>query len=134
MAKLSNVLRSVAGGCVGFWCPGCDEAHVIRVDGPSAWGFDGNVGAPTFSPSVLVTGVKMTPEADAMIARGESPEGGSYPTVPQRCHSFVRAGRIEFLSDCTHALAGQTVPLPAWPESFSDGDTPAPAESHKEGN
>ena len=33
------------------------------------------------------------------------------PTVT-RCHSFVREGRIEFLSDCTHALAGQTVELP----------------------
>ena len=29
-----------------------------------------------------------------------------------RCHSFVRSGRIEFLSDSTHALAGQTVDLP----------------------
>lgn len=28
------------------------------------------------------------------------------------CHSFIRDGRIEFLSDCTHALAGQTVDLP----------------------
>lgn len=28
------------------------------------------------------------------------------------CHSFVTAGRIEFLPDCTHALAGQTVDLP----------------------
>lgn len=34
------------------------------------------------------------------------------------CHSFVRAGRIEFLGDCTHALAGQTVPLPPWPEDY----------------
>lgn len=31
------------------------------------------------------------------------------------CHSFVRAGKIEFLGDCTHALKGQTVPLPDWP-------------------
>lgn len=32
------------------------------------------------------------------------------------CHSFVRNGVIEFLSDCTHALKGQHVPLPDWPE------------------
>jgi hypothetical protein len=31
---------------------------------------------------------------------------------PSICHSFVRDGRIEFLSDCTHRLAGQTVDLP----------------------
>ena len=28
------------------------------------------------------------------------------------CHSFVRAGQIEFLGDCTHEFAGQTVPMP----------------------
>jgi len=33
-----------------------------------------------------------------------------------RCHSFVRDGRIEFLSDCTHALKGQTVDLPDLPD------------------
>lgn len=29
-----------------------------------------------------------------------------------RCHSFIEGGRIRFLSDCSHALAGQTVELP----------------------
>jgi hypothetical protein len=28
------------------------------------------------------------------------------------CHSFVTDGKIQFLGDCTHALAGQTVELP----------------------
>jgi hypothetical protein len=27
------------------------------------------------------------------------------------CHSFIKDGMIQFLDDCTHALAGQTVPL-----------------------
>jgi len=27
------------------------------------------------------------------------------------CHSFVTAGQIRFLSDCTHDLADQTVPM-----------------------
>lgn len=31
---------------------------------------------------------------------------------PAVCHSFVRDGRIQFLADCTHAMAGQTVDLP----------------------
>ena len=31
------------------------------------------------------------------------------------CHTFVTDGRIQFLGDCTHALAGQTVDLPDWP-------------------
>ena len=30
--------------------------------------------------------------------------------------SYVEAGRIRFLDDCTHALAGKTVDLPAWTE------------------
>ena len=33
---------------------------------------------------------------------------------PLVCHSFVRNGRIEFLGDCTHGLAGKTVDLPKW--------------------
>jgi hypothetical protein len=52
MSALSPVLRSLSGGGVAFWCPGCDEAHVIS---PAIWTWDGNVEAPTFSPSVLVT-------------------------------------------------------------------------------
>jgi len=27
------------------------------------------------------------------------------------CHSFITDGKIQFLSDCTHHLAGQTVDL-----------------------
>jgi hypothetical protein len=34
------------------------------------------------------------------------------PGVDHRCHSFVVDGQIQFLGDCTHKLAGQTVPLP----------------------
>ena len=29
-----------------------------------------------------------------------------------RGHSYVTDGRIQYLSDCTHPLAGQTVDLP----------------------
>lgn len=39
------------------------------------------------------------------------------PGGPVCCHSYVKAGRWEFLGDCTHDLAGQTVPmvpLPDW--------------------
>ncbi len=28
------------------------------------------------------------------------------------CHSFVTDGEVNFLTDCTHDLAGKTVPLP----------------------
>ena len=34
-------------------------------------------------------------------------EAGDHP----RCHIFIRDGRIQYLNDCTHALAGQTVDM-----------------------
>lgn len=35
---------------------------------------------------------------------------GDYPE--SRCHSFITDGKIQYLSDCFHELAGQTVDLP----------------------
>jgi hypothetical protein len=41
-----------------------------------------------------------------------------YTWGPQKeqvvCHSYIRNGRIEFLPDCTHARAGQTVDIPGY--------------------
>jgi hypothetical protein len=54
------------------------------------WTFDGNLEEPTFAPSVRV----------------------SWGGTPRVCHYFIRAGRIEFCVDSTHALAGKTVALP----------------------
>jgi hypothetical protein len=39
------------------------------------------------------------------------------PAVPV-CHSFVTDGRIQFLTDCTHAFAGRTVDLPEWDTGY----------------
>lgn len=57
---------------------------------------------PTFSPSILVT-LRWSQADDTM--------------KDEICHSFVNDGRIQFLADCTHALAGQTVDIPAWPHA-----------------
>ena len=85
-------------------CPGCEQQHQIWTgNGPGpAWQFNGDVESPTFSPSLLV---RMGPKCD---------ENGLRLTgaPDQRCHSFIRDGKIEFLGDCSHALAGQTVELP----------------------
>ena len=80
-----------------FWCPGCDGPHAVRIAGPGSWDYNGDHEAPTFTPSVKVT----------------------RPPTPYCCHSFVRDGQIQFLSDCTHTLAGQTVPLGEWPEHYT---------------
>lgn len=121
MAKLSAVLRSLQypeGRGIAFWCPGCDNAVTLPVEGPHAWQWDGNVDRPTVSPSVLQNGFKpMTDEQHARyLVTGELPR-----RVPLVCHFFLRAGQIEFLGDSTHELSGQTVPLPPWPERFDDG-------------
>jgi hypothetical protein len=88
----------------GFWCPGCDTCHVVRVAEPSPWGFNGDGDKPTFTPSVLV--------------RYPGEDAGQNGAPPAICHSFVIDGRIQFLGDCTHALAGQTVDLPDFPADF----------------
>jgi hypothetical protein len=72
-----------------FHCPGCHYGHHISVP---RWTWNGSLDSPTVMPSLLVNG------SDAA----------------SRCHSFVKDGRIQFLSDCFHSLAGQTVDLPDW--------------------
>ncbi len=37
-------------------------------------------------------------------------------TPERRCHSFVKDGKIQYLKDCWHKLAGQTVDLPDFEE------------------
>lgn len=102
------ILLRTVGGELLFFCPGCRCAHMIRVASPGpCWSFDGNMEAPTFSPSVLVRGTRpITDDEQQRIMAGEkiTPE----PTV---CHLFIRGGKIEFLNDCTHNLKGQTVPM-----------------------
>ncbi len=97
-----------SGELVWFWCAGCDTHHAIN---PKGWTWNGDAERPTFTPSVLVRGVEMTDEGKAMLERGDRPPDGSYPSRPHVCHSFVTDGRIQYLTDSTHALAGQTVPL-----------------------
>ena len=116
MSALSKVLRDAVGGLLLFWCPGCDCVHGVRVTGQKpSWTWNGAPIRPTFSPSVLVRWYRVSDEGMAMIRRGvPPPDGGRYPGADVVCHSFVLEGRIQFLGDCTHHLAGQTVDLPDW--------------------
>ena len=94
MSAAGRFMRRIEGGYVHY-CPGCaaisgrSPNHAIFTDEPNPltgarWTFDGNLEAPTFSPSINVVG---------------------------QCHYFIKAGRIEYCSDSAHALAGQTVPM-----------------------
>jgi len=117
MGQISAKLRSLEGGRVAFWCPGCEEIHAVAVGKPGRpnWTFDGNVDAPTFSPSILVRYDHWVPPATP-----ENMNRGPQTKVAHVCHSFVRSGRIEFLGDCTHAFAGKTVPIPDLPDFLKD--------------
>jgi hypothetical protein len=87
-------------------CPGCRRSHIVTVP---PWTWNESVERPTFSPSLLCYENKR--------------EDGSI--FSPRCHSFIRDGQIQFLSDCGHALAGQTVPLPPIdPDKILVGDEP----------
>ena len=89
------------GRRVLFRCRGCGNAHQVVVDVPDGgWSWNGNLERPSFSPSVLVHEIRRD-------------DGSLYAP---RCHSFVTDGRIEYLPDSTHSLAGQTVDLPPWGE------------------
>lgn len=55
-----------------------------------------------------------TVKRDANGERLDPTKDDSWEFTPY-CHSFVTDGFIQFLADCKHAMAGQTVPLPAWP-------------------
>lgn len=58
-----------------------------KRDGTGNWTWNGNVDTPTLRPSVLTTGHNF------------------------RCHSWINDGKAQFLSDCSHEFAGQTLDL-----------------------
>lgn len=77
-----------------FTCPGCKQSHTFRIP---PWTFNGDMQKPTVGGSILVNGHLLS----------------SPPMEPGvfRCHSLIRDGMIQFLADCTHELAGQTVEM-----------------------
>ena len=80
-----KLLRKWQAGRLVFWCPGCEDHHHIN----ETWKITGTDSAPTVNPSILVR----------------------HPGDKSRCHLYIRDGQIQFLSDCTHAFAGKTVPM-----------------------
>lgn len=86
--KMKNKV-SKAGDKWMFQCPACECCHYAD----NRWTFNGDLKKPTFSPSILV---------NRDLANPDTP----------LCHSFVTDGKIQFLNDCTHEMAGQTVELP----------------------
>lgn len=79
--------------------PGPLPNRILPVQPCSAhgWTWNQNVDAPTVMPSILTKG------GGRICREGEYKE--------QVCHSFVSDGKVQFLTDCTHEFAGQTVDL-----------------------
>lgn len=75
---------------VFFHCPGCNGTHGVPFEGHRAWQFNGDLEKPTISPSLLIN---------------------AHMKNKTRCHLFVKGGKIEFLGDCDHELAGKTVDM-----------------------
>lgn len=91
MLVMQTPSESNAGVSYWMWCPACDDA--VRIT--NSWSWNGDLEKPTFQPSILTTGG---------------------PNKIQ-CHSFLTDGVWNFLGDCTHAMANQSVPmveLPDW--------------------
>lgn len=76
-----------------LWCPACDHLHVVNVSGTGrpVWGWNGDLVNVTVEPSILVT--------------------AGTPDARTTCHSFLRDGVWQFLGDCTHAHAGESMPM-----------------------
>lgn len=97
-----------------YWCSGCDSLHQIAINPGKApngagWDFSGTLDCPTYSPSVLVTWDYWRDPDGRQRTKEEGP-------LKKVCHTFIRNGVVDFLGDCTHALAGQKVPLPPVPD------------------
>lgn len=109
------IVRHVIDGdsrydAIMLWCPGCqtvdDERvygglHMLPVTGVKearpTWDWNGDLVFVTLTPSILT---HTTRDGKEFI-----------------CHSFLKAGKWQFLGDCSHSLANQTVdmiPLPDW--------------------
>lgn len=118
MAKIKRFTTADGGyhGELGFLCPGCKEIHFINdsetelqseehykamgFHRPDIWTFNNDFESPTIRASVLTRRYCFNSAT------------GKHDKEIERCHSFVTDGNIQFLSDCQHALAGQTVELP----------------------
>jgi len=82
------------------WCPGCEVTHTVPVN-PSGqigngWDYTCIDGKPTLAPSLKHGGYS---------SKGR----------PCECHYFIRDGKIQYLSDCNHSYANQTIDLPDIP-------------------
>lgn len=94
MAKVKKGDESETQRQYIFNCAGCDQEHTFN-DG--LWSWNNDYEKPTIEGSYLIHGYRFDENRNS---------------VPLVCHSHIKDGMIEYLTDCTHNLAGQTIELP----------------------
>lgn len=123
-AKLRNYGTSRTSRGYAHWCPACKEMHVFTTErnagsaGPQ-WTFDGNAASPTFSPSMKITGKQIERDEGGKWT-GEWVRDQNGNAVDYCCHYILTAGVLNYCGDSTHALKGQSVPLPDLPAHAED--------------
>lgn len=85
--------------CLRWWCDGCEDFHLVPVNvdvreagAPDGWDYPRG---------------RFVDEA----LEGEALTADSNKRITPRCHTFIRQGHIEYLTDCDHSLAGKTIPM-----------------------
>jgi len=127
MSALSSKLRNSLEGDVkrlAYWCQGCNKMHGVIVEGGKpgqAWGWNGDVDKPVFTPSVLYQRNMWTPPVTPENIEQWRAAPWEQVQVQHVCHTFIgcngaQPGEVIFLGDCTHALAGTVQPLPDLPD------------------
>lgn len=93
-----------------YWDVAANEPNAFWVKpagvNNSSWSWNKDFEKPTVTPSILNTSSKH-----------ENWQTGEI-TSPWRNHIFIREGKIQYLSDCTHTFAGQTVDMVDFPDDW----------------
>lgn len=95
MSKVCEIKVDAGVTWFKYLCPACNRIEEVPIEGhPSTnWKFSGSEEFPSLTPSVVIATFRKTTEDN------------------MRCHSHIHEGKISFDFDCTHELAGKTVPM-----------------------
>lgn len=86
-------------------CPKCGWHKFPKVGKQGAtWTFNGDFERPTFKPSMNES-------------VGPMPEGSKHAGKILRCHFVITDGIQNFCHDCTHDMAGKSMPLMPWTQA-----------------
>ena len=84
--------------------------------GTGNWSWNGDCEKPTVRPSVLIRAghyaAHFDKERDTCWCKYNAEHPGETPVFHCfQCHTWINDGVVQFLGDCTHELAGQSLPL-----------------------